>query len=191
MAKESEIHPHVAEERADLFHAASSQDTEFEYIEFLAGLVRILKPNRVLETGTGNCSTSYAIARVLEQYNLGELVTVDHKHNEIRMHNRIVYVQEPSLQFLATTDSKPFDFMFLDTALEIRAKELEIILRRGLYSANAFVAIHDTSQVRTTRKGTSDIRTKIFWNDFNRLQENYKFEYIQFPYSRGMTLVQL
>lgn len=51
--------------------------SEYEVGEFLAGLVRLLKPQRVLETGCYYGDTSLAIARALKQNGHGWLYTCD------------------------------------------------------------------------------------------------------------------
>jgi predicted O-methyltransferase YrrM len=50
--RESSLHPHVAEERSELFRAADGGSTEYEYLNLIHGLVLATKPTLVLETGT-------------------------------------------------------------------------------------------------------------------------------------------
>ena len=49
--KETDVHPHVSEEKGDLFDASDGGSTEYEVLNWLHSTIRLLKPQEILETG--------------------------------------------------------------------------------------------------------------------------------------------
>jgi predicted O-methyltransferase YrrM len=196
---ENDAHPHVPEERADLFRCYDGGSTEVEYLELLAALVRCWKPETVLETGTWNGHGTVAIAQALKTNGLGRLVSVDSNRARVdRVQTRLqstdlnntLIVESHSLDYLRAT-SERFDFAFLDSDLEIRVEELEVCRDRGLLLPNALVAIHDTSRRRTLKNGAPDPASLKFHAALRRfcVAESPK-GIIECPYSRGLLLIR-
>ena len=192
---ELELNPtyHVPEERAELFTADTVGSTEHEYLALLAALVIATKPNRVLETGAETGVGTEALMAGIEINGFGELISVELNPASADLVQKKVpkakLVNDDSLHYLANYDGKPFDFVFLDSHLPIRAKELELLIHGNLLSPGAFIAIHDTSRTRPQPDG------KAFWDDFDRVDTEYQgtpweFKFLEFPLSRGLILIQ-
>lgn len=189
---ELELNPtyHVPEERAELFTADTVGSTEHEYLALLAALVMATKPNRVLETGAETGVGTEALMAGIEANGFGELISVELNPISADLVQKKVpkakIVNDDSLHYLANYDGKPFDFVFLDSHLPLRAKEWELLVDGDLLSAHAIIAIHDTSRLRPQQDKTE------FWEDFNRVCKKYRYmtQRIMFPLSRGMLLLQ-
>lgn len=117
--------------------------------EFLYGLVRMMRPEYVLETGTHKGISSSYIGQALKDNKKGILTTVEiekehirtseERWNRIGIHEYICVDKEISTEYDVEYDC---DLMFLDTEPFLRFKELRRFfpkLRPGGY-----VFIHDT-----------------------------------------------
>jgi predicted O-methyltransferase YrrM len=194
---ESSVHPHVPEERSELFHTEDDTSTEYEYLELLQALIFALKPREVLETGGYVGLGTSALAEAVRFNGLGHLTTVEINSGRVQqikkrlgnlsLEDIVSIVNDDSQKFLLQTD-KHFDFAFLDSDLTIRCKELKILLDRGLLKRHSFVAIHDTSKVREFPLGTPDLGAKVFWRELETLSG---IRFVEFPYSRGLTLIEV
>ena len=121
---------------------------ELEVGEFLYGLVRTMKPDRVLETGTHTGIAASYIAAALKENGFGKLDTIEWegKHlnaarerwSELGLEKFITFYVENSLDFCAP---HLYDIIFLDTEPQIRFEELlnfEDKLKEG-----GLIMIHD------------------------------------------------
>lgn len=198
-------HCHVLEEKGYLFRSLDTQATEDEYLHLLHALVYSLKPETVLETGSfmGHATTFMALALQRNSEwqmhipHKGHLfsVEVDHKAasyaQELIKTNKVqayaTIVQADSMQFLNETMCV-FDFAFFDSQLHLRAKELQLCLKRGILPHGAFFAMHDTSRLRTMTPGTPDPESAEMWKQLDAM-EGIKF--LEFPLSRGLVLGQV
>ena len=189
MKRESEVHPHVPEEKAELFSSLNGGSTEVEYRRLLVGLAGVLKPERALETGILH---PWALAGLAAECR--ELVVVDHSEaavvaaGSLGVPNLRVYGGD-ARKWLRGWQGGPFDLVFLDTELGSRASELEVLLERGLLTPRAVVAIHDTSRVRVMGGGRC-LESLQFWGAFEALRKKWRLEVVELPLSRGMLLVQ-
>lgn len=192
MPNELELNPtyHVPEERAELFTADTVGSTEHEYLALLVSLVMVLKPKRVLETGAETGVGTQALMAGIKANGFGELISIE--MNPVSVAHVQTLVPEArvmcanSLNFLKEYPGEPFDFVFLDSHLPIRAQELDLLIGGQFLSPNAMVAIHDTSRVRPQPDG------QAFWDSWAGVQMKYgpKFSIIEFPLSRGLLLIQ-
>jgi predicted O-methyltransferase YrrM len=154
---ESATHPHVLEEKADLFSAVGIRSTELETVNFINALVYSFKPKLVLETGTHLGCGTIAIAHALEANKLGRLLTIEPnldfickaKVNVERLEllHRVKFIQDYSFNFFESYKGDPFDFVFFDSEAS-RKEEFEIVLKKNLFSDNAICLFHDTSSLR-------------------------------------------
>jgi len=132
----------------DAYQCFNTGGVEIEVGEFLYGLVRMMKPKDVFETGTHQGVSSSYIARALQDNNHGMLTTIeiDKEHiaasknrwKALGLSDRVVVDKEPSLEYTLEYD---VDLMLLDSEPEFRFKELLRFyprLKRGGY-----VFIHD------------------------------------------------
>lgn len=136
-----------------------------EEAEVLFALVAALKPRICIETGTESGWTAAHIGGALAANDRGHLWTLelDAKMAQKARDNldlagigsRVSVVQEESFTFLARWEQdhpgKKIDFALLDTHIELRARELEML--RPLLAEGAVVAVHDTSPDHPYRKG--------------------------------------
>jgi predicted O-methyltransferase YrrM len=190
LLSESAVHPHSPEERASHFRSWSGGTTEVEYRNLVVALADCLKPVRALETGIFHPVGVPALAAVCERL---DLVDTDQRWcvaaTALGLTN--VHVHQDSGQHWIEHGfhGKPFDFAFLDSALDRRCGELEALLEKQRLAPGAVVAIHDTSRVRVMGGGRCP-ESLQFWDAFERLRKTWRLEVVELPLSRGMLLVQ-
>lgn len=135
------------------WHTRDIQATEIEVVEMVAGMIRGLQPDVVLETGTSRGFMTLAIAEALEKNDQGVVITYEP-------------VAETMTEALRTWDEKggpeslpiiprecgsmdfpwkdgPIDFAWHDSLLRLRLPEFEFY--REHYSDRAVVCFHDTA----------------------------------------------
>lgn len=204
MHVESTIHPHVRDERAQLFLADDGNSPELEYRDLLGALVRSLKPGSILETGTGSGRSTLALALAARDYG-GYLTTIEQdfelqrKAHELLASRQLlsphVYlIQGDSLTILSSSAKKyhRFDFCFLDSNLAHRATELRILCENGMLKENAVVVVHDTSILREMPAGTRCGESVSYYYAIIQVLADFPqlVGPIVFPLSRGLHLFQ-
>lgn len=198
---ESEIHPHVPEEHAELYHAIDNGSTELETLNFINALVCLFKPQRALETGSFLGFGTCAITAGLKSNQRGHLFSleIDPAHlawarDHLRqfdpdLEKLVTFVNESSLSFIENYQGEPFDFLFLDTEVEIRIREFQLLRHRRLLAPGAVCIIHDTSPHRPAicegRGGAQDFQDRELLSSLGN-----DFEVLQFPFSRGFHLLR-
>jgi len=198
---ESEIHPHAPAECAELYHAIDSGSTELETLNFINALVCLFKPVKALETGTFLGYGTCAITAGLKSNRRGHLLTLeidpvrlqwsrDHLHQfDPQLEERVTFVNESSLDFIARYQGEAFDFVFFDTEVEIRIQEFRLLRERNLFAPGAVCIIHDTSPHRPPihdgAGGAADFHDRELL-----LSLGNDFEVFQFPRSRGFHLLR-
>jgi hypothetical protein len=153
---ESRVHPHVADERADLFLAHNAGSTEIEVLNWLHATVCLLKPERILETGAADGLGTLALASACRANGFGMVHSIEIDADLCRrgeallrrygVADHAVFHAEDSRAFLERTDLT-FGFGWFDSLCELRADEYAICRRRGMLTGPA--AFHDTSPLRT------------------------------------------
>lgn len=123
---------------------------EVETLEFLYGLVRLVKPQFILETGTWHGFGATAMGRALKENGFGRLVTLEIDatscqvaRERLRMHRLesiVTVLNQPSLTY---EPSGPLDFLLLDSELGLREAEFKRFL--PYLQQNAIIVFHDTS----------------------------------------------
>jgi predicted O-methyltransferase YrrM len=191
MPNEAELHPHVPEEKANLFSAQNAIALEEEVGLLLFSLVRCFKPERVLETGCGLSTPNIALA--LKLNGLGGLISIDRRAEPIIAAGEFIekeriaqnvwvrFVQTDSVEWLKTYPGPSFQFAFLDSSLEDRTQELRILISRGLI--HGYVLVHDTSRHRG--KSLSDCP------EFPVLLDAMNLRSVESNLSRGWRLFQV
>lgn len=121
---------------------------EIEVGEFLYGLVRMMKPNNIFETGTHMGISSSYMAQALKDNGRGLLTTVEIEKEHIRrsqerwetleISHKIMVDKEESLQYVLEYDC---ELMFLDSEPEFRFRELIRFFPR--LKPGGIVIIHD------------------------------------------------
>lgn len=153
---ESRVHPHVAEERADLFLAHNAGSTEIEVLNWLHATVCLLKPATILETGAADGLGTLALASACRANGFGVVHSVEIDPALCRQGEALlarygvarhaVFHAEDSRSFLRQT-GLTFDLAWFDSMCELRADEYAICRQRDLLRGPA--AFHDTSPLRT------------------------------------------
>lgn len=196
---ESEVHPHVENERATAFLAYNAGTTEIEVLHWLHATICVAKPNSILETGAADGLGTLALAAACRANALGHVHSVEIVpelclkldallHREGLEDFATVHCRS-SLEFLEHTDLK-FDFAFFDSLCEIRADEYAICRRRHLLSGMA--VFHDTSPLRTL--SLTDAPTSELHASFRDKLLAYALDpqvtgYHEFRLSRGMIAI--
>ena len=167
---EARVHPHSAEERADLFLAHNAGSTEIEVLNWLHATVCLLKPERILETGAADGLGTLALARACRANGFGTVHSIEIDPALCRrgaallrrygVAEHAVFHAEDSRAFLQRTDLT-FDFGWFDSMCELRADEYAICRARDILRGPA--AFHDSSPLRT--------RTLTDWPDAARHAE--------------------
>ena len=174
--------------------------TEVEVSEFLYSLVRILKPEFVLETGTHvGVSASY-IGLALEDNKKGQVTTFEiipqhfntscEMFRELGLSHRIVSKLFDALQY--DLGDQQVDFLFLDSEPQLRFNEFTKFwpnLKPG-----GFIAIHDLHPSMGHHGQTYHDVYDWPYGDFREklgpYMKNGDVQIMHFPTPRGLTLFQ-
>lgn len=159
--RESDVHKHCPQERADLFSAIDGGSAELEVLQFLEAMVFLFKPERLLETGTGPAYTSRAIVSGMAKNGFGQFTTLDidelsarylaDRLDDIPMlgkHISVAFHQADSKQWIREYQGPPFDFVFFDSLIDFRHTEFELLMSRSKLVPWATCVFHDTSRLR-------------------------------------------
>lgn len=125
-----------------------SDSTELEVTALVAGFVRALQPDLVVETGTAWGQTAEAVGRALACNGQGRLVTFEVDRDRVvaslfRCQDLPVdVVDRPSLDGIADLPAGTVGFAWLDSLFDLRLRELEAL--RPKLGAGAVVGLHDT-----------------------------------------------
>lgn len=150
--RESDVHPHVEEERASLFDALDGSTTEMEVLNWLHATVRLLKCKNILETGTFAGIGTIALASACRANGFGMVHSLELDPQKCNFARNLIehaglsgfatVHQAYTLEWLRSNEIV-FDLGFFDSACECRAEELGVCLdRRKIRNMAVF---HDTS----------------------------------------------
>jgi predicted O-methyltransferase YrrM len=198
---ETEVHHHSPSECADLYHSIDGGSTELEVLNIINALVCLFKPENALETGSFMGFGSCAIAAGLEANSRGKLASLELYSDCIKLAeenvrqfnpdllNRIQFHCGASIEYIKNYQGAPFDFVFFDTELEIRAQEFELMMERNLLNPNAICLFHDTSEVRVHHAEGTPTDERV---DRKGIAANCRdqFDWFEFPFSRGFLLLR-
>jgi hypothetical protein len=128
-----------------------SWTAEVEVLEFLYALVRLIKPSYILETGTWLGAGAVAIGEALRDNGFGNLSTIEidplvcsFAKDRIRRYELDSYVEVLEGSSFDFSPKQPIDFLFLDSAIDIRGQEFRRF--HEFLAEGAVVAFHDTSE---------------------------------------------
>lgn len=157
---DAELESRFIPPRSDLphpewWHSPDSESTECEVSEFVGGIVRLLQPELVVETGTAFGYTAWEIGRALTANGHGVLHTIELNQERLQHANtlinkavqkgeidsgRVVIVHGSSLGF---DPPGPIDFAWFDSDLSLRATEFRRFHDLDLLAPGTIVAFHD------------------------------------------------
>jgi predicted O-methyltransferase YrrM len=156
LVSEAKAHPHLPEERGDLFLAIDAGTTEVEVLNWLHATVCLLKPTAVVETGAYLGIGTVALASACRANGFGRVHSIEldpescqsvrarldreglSAFAEVHCSDSRTFLRETTLSF---------QFGFFDSLPELRAEEFAICQDRGILRGLA--AFHDTSPLRT------------------------------------------
>jgi predicted O-methyltransferase YrrM len=153
--RESDIHPHVPEEKAHLFEATDGGSTELEVLNFLYACIRVMKPEYVLETGGWQGIGTVALAAACKANGFGKVISleflpeqcvrIEQLLEENRVHKYAEVVCMDSISYLQQ-NKQVFDIGFFDSEPLIRPEEARICLENK--TLKKLAVFHDTSPLR-------------------------------------------
>ncbi len=123
---------------------------EVEVAEFLYTLVRLHRPQLVVESGSGRGMASKYIAEALRDNGTGRLITFE-PHPEFRaiatarLAGFPAEVRDGDSRDLQPDDPNP-DFLFLDSGPDYRAQEIEYWLQQPAPCGRVLTAVHDANR---------------------------------------------
>jgi predicted O-methyltransferase YrrM len=159
--------------------SVDSDSTEREVTKLIAGFIRGLQPEYVVETGTAFAQTTRAIGRALRKNGHGHLDSLDVDHARVvqarfRCARLPVTVHEiPSLEFVPR---QPIDFAWFDSLAELRVPEFRRYL--AWMHPRTVVGFHDTTVLG------ADI-------GLSRLEEEGLLRVLYLPTPRGVAFGRL
>jgi Methyltransferase domain len=155
----------------ELWSARDTSASEFEVGDFLYGLIRLLKPSVVIETGCYLGDTTELMGQALAVNRFGHLWACDLDEKAViatllKVHDLpVTVVHSLSSDLLATTQH--VDLAFLDGGDRLKeARSLK-------HSPRAFVAMHDAKN-----------------HNFSQLEQELGWKEMFFPIPRGLSLFQ-
>lgn len=136
---------------------------EVETVEFLYGLIRLIKPHFAVETGTWHGYSAASIGRAMQENGIGSLVTLEADPEScnvaterVRTAGLDAIVDVINASSLSWTPDRPIDFLLADSDIAIRIEEFHRF--EPFLSPLAIVVFHDTSEIHAVvRKGLNDL----------------------------------
>lgn len=187
-ARESEARFTAASDRCPRPADWTSTDcgsTEVEVSDLLAGLIRGLQPELVIETGSAWGQTAELIGRALASNGHGRCVSLEHvRHRADYSRKRceglpVEVIEGSSLEYVPT---EWIDLLFLDSSYENRVPEFELFRRR--MRPGAIACFHDTAPGHGSEDlGGMDLRTVV--------ESISNVRVIHLPTPRGISIVEL
>lgn len=142
--------------RAYLYSAYDGMATEVEVLEFLYGLVRLLKPEFILETGSYLGHGTYHLAQAAKDNGVGKVFSAEtvraygYHAMTLLLNNGLgdyAIVKTVTGKELIEQHYLGIDFAFLDSALTVRVEEAELVLPK--LRPNGVILVHDTCSYYT------------------------------------------
>jgi len=146
MRAETQIPPRPECPEPGRWSAPDDWATETEVTRLLAELVRALKPDLVVETGTYHGHTARAIGEALRAVGRGRLVTLEMDPGRAALAASAcegLPVEVRCMSSLAYTPDQPIDLLFLDS--EFTQRIPECVAMAPWASARCVVALHDAA----------------------------------------------
>jgi predicted O-methyltransferase YrrM len=157
---------------------------EVETLEFLYSLVRLLKPNLVVETGTWHGHSAVAMGKALRQNGFGRIISfeVDPEisavaERKVEDEGLLPYVEIRNESSLSAVIPDKIDILLLDSELPIRGAEFEYF--RARLRHESIVIFHDTSTIHGTVRA-----------DVNKFIAQGTLKGMVFPTPRGLAICE-
>lgn len=182
-----------------LYKMFNTGGIECEVGEFLYGLVRMIKPENVLETGTHFGISSTYIALALKHNNIGKIITIDpiyykeakYLHSKIELNDFIVQIELRAEKY---ETKEMFDFILLDSEPILRFDEFDKFYKN--LKSGGVIIIHDLHKHLSFNSFNIDQPDFKHWpyGDFREKLGKYIYNFdvqtFSFNTPRGITLFQ-
>lgn len=171
--------------KPETWRAFDEMSAEVEVLEFWAQLVRTIKPQLIVETGTFRGLSAFYMGRALLQNGSGKLITFEinpelHDHAKKMMERGKLTTVETRLESSLTGEvSGTIDMLLLDSEPTIRIDELVKFWPQ--LSPHALIMFHDVC----TNQWHRPLREKVL-----ELDRQGKLSVVLLPTPRGLALCQ-
>lgn len=152
----------------ELWHSIDGESTEYEVSYLVGAFVRALKPNLVVETGSGFGETTELIGEAIDENchwgnwnSEGLLISLESDERRAKfVRNRcrrlpVKVINSSSLDFNFSEFTTKIDFLWLDSNVDIRAKE--IVHFKPFMSKRCVIGVHDTGPHKPVCTYLSDL----------------------------------
>lgn len=168
-----------------LWQCFDSQTAEVEILEFLYALVRTLKPQLIVETGSHHGISACYMAKGLRDNGRGKLVTCEVEYRWVRQTRAMIaksgledFAECREQSSLELGIDEDIDLLFLDSEPSLRVAELEYFWQR--LTPQSLVVIHDVNS-----GFHSPLRQQVI-----QLDKQRKLSVVLLPTPRGLALGQ-
>jgi predicted O-methyltransferase YrrM len=182
-----------------VFEMFNTGGVEVEVAEFLYSLVRVQKPNFILETGTHKGISTLYMALALEKNQVGSISTYEiiaplqleaiDLWRDLEVSHRIASHLLPSLQAVG---DETIDILFLDSEPQYRFDEFLYFWSR--VSSGGLILIHDLSQTLGksgyTHAGMNDWPYGPWREKLESFVSKHEVQIIYAASPRGLTILQ-
>lgn len=185
------------------YSAFNTGGVECEVGEFLYGLVKVMKPALILETGTEFGISLMYISFALKQNNFGKIISLDIFDDLISKAKQLInneglcdYIETVKCESLKFQTIDKFDIIFIDSIPSIRFEEV-LYYYDNLKEGGLFI-IHDLhrhmSQCTPTKLPGKEEQLPFGWpygEIPNKMKEllREKLKSFHFPTPRGLTIL--
>jgi hypothetical protein len=138
--------PRVDCRHPEHWHSTDSDSTEFEVSELVAGFVRALQPEVVVETGAAWGQTAQVVGRALQRNGHGQLYTLEPNPQRAEFSRErcaglpVTVMEQESLTFEPPGE---IGFAWFDSLIELRVPEFCYF--KPWFAVGAIVGFHDTA----------------------------------------------
>ena len=181
-------HHHDPIERGHLFLCENGSSMEEEYRALTVALMEALKVTSILEIGTGAATAIWARFASRTGASLRVVEPADSFADQVEQLIPRESVFRGELKEVIGRLS-PVEFVILDSELQRRAEELDLLFESGVCGPQTTVVLHDTSRRRTISKDVPDPASALFWDGFRRVAESRQLQWLELPFSRGMIIL--
>lgn len=183
------------------FQMFNTGGVEVEVAEWLYSMVRMCKPDRILETGTHLGVSSLYMAMALKENQKGKIITFEiipeHYHTapllwrDLEVENYIENKLQSSLKYQPTAGEK-YQILFLDSEPQHRFDEL--LRYWSFLDPGGFIIIHDLSEQMGHHGQIINEEFDWPYGDYRKklsiLIRNHEVQTMHFPTPRGLTIMQ-
>lgn len=134
---------------AHTYSAPANIAAEDEVADFIAALIRLIKPRRVLELGTAWGHTSKRIGEALQENGFGELDTMDINEDRlrdarVRCRGLPINIHHSAYQDFAPSSGTVYDLCFFDS--DRGTRDIEYATFKPYLSDTAILLFHDAGE---------------------------------------------